>query len=33
MADQLKSISVENLEEAGGVISLSLMIIGREIDY
>ncbi len=32
-ADQLESISVENLEEAGRVISLSLMIMGREIDY
>jgi peptide/nickel transport system permease protein len=31
--DRLESISVENLEEAGRVISLSLMIIGREIDY
>ena len=33
VADQLESISVENLEEAGRVISLSLMIMGREIDY
>jgi hypothetical protein len=33
VADQLDSISVENLEEAGRVISLSLMIMGREIDY
>jgi len=33
VADQLGSISVENLEEAGRVISLSLMIMGREIDY
>ncbi|MEA1976548.1 MAG: hypothetical protein U9N80_01455 [Chloroflexota bacterium] len=32
-ADQLESISVENLEEAGRVISLSLMIMGRETDY
>ncbi|MCJ7824802.1 MAG: ABC transporter permease subunit [Anaerolineales bacterium] len=33
VADQLESISVESLEDAGRVISLSLMIIGREIDY
>ena len=33
VADQLGSISAESLEEAGRVISLSLMIIGREIDY
>ena len=33
VADQLESISVENLEEAGRVISLSLMIMGRETDY
>jgi len=33
VADQLKNISAENLEEAGRVISLSLMIMGREIDY
>ncbi len=33
VADQLGSISVENLEEAGRVISLSLMIMGRETDY
>jgi len=33
VADQLESISVENLEEAGRVISLSLMTMGREIDY
>ena len=33
MADQLENISAENLEEAGRVISLSLMIMGREIDY
>jgi hypothetical protein len=33
VADQLERISVENLEEAGRVISLSLMIMGREIDY
>jgi len=33
VADQLEGISVENLEEAGRVISLSLMIMGREIDY
>ena len=33
VADQLENISVENLEEAGRVISLSLMIMGREIDY
>jgi len=32
-ADQLASISVESLEEAGRVISLSLMIMGRETDY
>ena len=32
-ADQMANISVENLEEAGRVITLSLMIIGREIDY
>lgn len=31
--DQLESISVESLEEAGRVISLGLMIMGREIDY
>jgi hypothetical protein len=31
--DQLGSISAESLEEAGRVISLSLMIIGGEIDY
>ncbi len=33
VADQLESISAENLEEAGRVISLSLMIMGRETDY
>ena len=33
VVDQLENISVEKLEEAGRVISLSLMIIGREIDY
>ena len=33
VADQLGDISAESLEEAGRVISLSLMIIGREIDY
>ncbi len=33
VADQLENISAENLEEAGRVISLSLMIMGREIDY
>jgi len=33
VADQLERFSVENLEEAGRVISLSLMIMGREIDY
>ena len=33
VANPLESISVENLEEAGRVISLSLMIMGREIDY
>ncbi|NOR89979.1 MAG: hypothetical protein GQ524_06965 [Anaerolineales bacterium] len=32
-ADQLEGISMENLEEAGRVISLSLMIMGRETDY
>ena len=32
-ADQLESISVESLEEVGRVISLSLMIMGRETDY
>jgi hypothetical protein len=31
--DQLENISAQNLEEAGRVISLSLMIMGREIDY
>jgi len=33
MEDPLESISVESLEEAGRVISLGLMIMGREIDY
>ena len=31
--DQVENISAQNLEEAGRVISLSLMIMGREIDY
>ena len=31
--DQLAYISAESLEEAGRVITLGLMIIGREIDY
>ncbi len=33
VADPLESISVENLEEAGRMITLSLMIMGREIEY
>ena len=33
VTDKLDTISVENLEEAGRVISLSLMIMGRETDY
>jgi len=33
VVDQLGSINLENLEEAGRVITLSLMIMGREIDY
>jgi len=33
VVDQLGSINLENLEEAGRVISLSLMIMGRETDY
>ncbi|MFA9402054.1 MAG: hypothetical protein ACERKY_03205 [Anaerolineales bacterium] len=33
VVDQLGSINLENLEEAGRVITLSLMIMGRETDY
>jgi len=31
--EKLGSINLENLDEAGRVISLSLMIMGRETDY